>query len=125
MNLNQCEKKEFTCLDGECIDMEFRCDRNYNCNDRSDEKNCTIITRQDYNKNVPPPMLIKDGIDRKTNIYISIDIFDTIEISEMESKFTLNFLITTEWSDAGVTFISLDNETYRNIINDTFNLTIM
>lgn len=35
-----CSADEYTCRDGGCIDSRLRCDRQYDCNDGSDEENC-------------------------------------------------------------------------------------
>merc|ERR1711894_295156 len=49
------EEGEFTCDDGQCIEMEERCNQLPNCRDKSDERNCTILLLEDgYNKNIPP-----------------------------------------------------------------------
>jgi len=34
-------EKQFECDDGQCIKLTWRCDRDNDCNDRSDERNCT------------------------------------------------------------------------------------
>ncbi|XP_047484991.1 MAM and LDL-receptor class A domain-containing protein 1-like [Penaeus chinensis] len=34
---------EFTCADGSCIPRQFACDAKYDCDDKSDEFNCTVV----------------------------------------------------------------------------------
>ena len=36
-----CEENEFTCFNGECIDMSYVCDGINDCGDNSDEVNCS------------------------------------------------------------------------------------
>ncbi|XP_075762396.1 basement membrane-specific heparan sulfate proteoglycan core protein isoform X5 [Pelodiscus sinensis] len=37
-----CTREEFPCGSGECIDLEFRCDRRPDCRDMSDERGCDL-----------------------------------------------------------------------------------
>ena len=39
MNIG-CTENHFQCKDGKCIDIEAKCDREYDCVDESDEHNC-------------------------------------------------------------------------------------
>lgn len=35
-----CKADQFQCLNGACIDLRLRCNRQYDCSDGSDEENC-------------------------------------------------------------------------------------
>lgn len=35
-----CAPNQFSCDDGECIDLAWKCDGNSDCEDNSDEHNC-------------------------------------------------------------------------------------
>ena len=37
---NGCERYQFKCSNGHCIDERLRCDSKYDCTDASDESNC-------------------------------------------------------------------------------------
>ena len=39
-----CKKKEFQCRNGECIPKAYRCDKDNDCTDGSDETNCPSNT---------------------------------------------------------------------------------
>ena len=95
MNFNSCKKNEFPCKNGQCVDMTFRCDNNYNCQDFSDEKHCNIVTEDDYDEMAPPKILIEDGTDRKTDVKLSIHILSILEVNEIESKFIIKFTMST------------------------------
>lgn len=38
-----CEKDQFMCKDGTCINSMGRCNLNYECADKSDEKDCPAL----------------------------------------------------------------------------------
>jgi hypothetical protein len=53
--LTTCREGQFTCSDGQCIDIEQRCDQTSNCRDETDEDNCRmVIMKENYNKKIAP-----------------------------------------------------------------------
>ena len=61
IKLSTCSEGQFTCGDGECIDIDFRCDRAKHCRDWSDEIDCNIVqTPEGYLKEFVPINLEKD-----------------------------------------------------------------
>jgi Low-density lipoprotein receptor domain class A len=47
LNNFQCNESEFVCDSGACISLENRCDEVEDCEDRSDETHCDIVTIED------------------------------------------------------------------------------
>ena len=39
--LGFCNTAQFSCKNGECVDYEMKCDREYDCKDESDESHCS------------------------------------------------------------------------------------
>ena len=58
MKFSFCSEEEFACSDGNCVDMDKRCDGAAHCEDKSDEEGCNMISQDiGYNKYlVPPPV---------------------------------------------------------------------
>ena len=55
VKLTGCAEDEFTCADGQCINITARCDQIVNCRDKSDEQGCQLIVLDSgYNLEVPP-----------------------------------------------------------------------
>ena len=55
LKLTGCEEGEFTCSDGQCVAMHYRCDQVVQCRDQSDEEKCEILAiKKSYNRKVPP-----------------------------------------------------------------------
>ena len=42
-NQTACSSEEFTCTDGTCVPLHFRCDLKADCLDRSDEEDCRKV----------------------------------------------------------------------------------
>ena len=49
LSLTPCNKDQYTCENGICIDMERRCDQRFDCEDVSDEKNCLMVSIDERN----------------------------------------------------------------------------
>ena len=52
----QCQTDQFGCDDGSCISMVLRCNDVKDCNDYTDESNCTLfrVDANVYRKEYPP-----------------------------------------------------------------------
>ena len=114
----QCNDEHFTCNDGTCILMEQRCDRLFDCKDKSDEDNCEIVQmhKESYIKEVPP---FKHG--QSVDIHVSILLL-TINRIELPSTFNAKIKLNLFWKDYRLTFTNLQpngniiqKETRQNI----------
>ena len=117
----QLDDGEFTCDDGQCIDMRQRCDQLHDCNDRSDEKGCNLLTlTKGYNKNVPPfkrKSLLDDTITPVT-VNVTISLLKIMEIIEEKNNIDLQFEIMLEWLDYRLSFNNLKKKTYLNALTE-------
>ena len=59
---------EFTCDDGQCIDINSRCNQLLYCRDESDEKDCNLLDlKSGYNIEVPPFETVKFSVKEYFN----------------------------------------------------------
>ena len=96
LKLTSCNQTagEFTCDDGQCIEMEERCDQVPDCRDESDENNCELILmKNNYNKNIPPT----SGISA-ANVSISINLMKVVEIEEVDHFIIIIIIIIIRWT---------------------------
>ena len=114
--MSACKDSEFTCENGLCINIEKRCDRNPNCDDKSDELGCRKISiNKSYQKFITPP--VRGITDTKIKIEISVDIIDILEINELSSLFQVQFYLHLSWYDSRLTYFDLRNDTGLNMLS--------
>ena len=55
LKLSGCGEEEFTCSDGQCININRRCDQIVHCRDESDEEDCRLVVlKKGYKKDIIP-----------------------------------------------------------------------
>ena len=112
----QCESQYFTCANGACIDLENRCDDINDCNDGSDEKDCSILTLDEsqYRKSyAPKPSSVNEKLD--VSIRLNVQRIDTI--LELKSSYQIRFMMITKWRDSRINFVNLRSG-LTNIVSD-------
>ena len=105
ISFSQCQyDTKFTCSSGHCIDKSKRCDHVKDCNDGSDEKNCSrVLIPLEYSSTKPPENFKSNPVSLKTRINIlSIDSIDT---QNMVVVLTLE--IRVRWIDQRLTYNNL------------------
>ena len=115
LKLTGCNVDQFTCNDGQCVSMDFRCNQVPNCRDKSDEERCNVLVLEDsYNKNVPP--IISNG--EKVNVSISIDLLKLVDIKEEDYSIEIQFSITLEWLEKRATYQNLKHDKSLNALTE-------
>ena len=108
----------FCCEDGSCIDSDLVCNNFPDCDDRSDERNCGIVTLPavGYNKNLPPLNVQYDGKKELLKINATFKFLNIFGVDVRESTFDLDFLLTLEWFEKDLKFNFLKNNSKENIL---------
>ena len=114
--MSGCEEGQFTCNDGQCIQMEERCDQMPDCLDKSDEVECHLLVLENgYNKNIPP---ITSTIPR-VDVNIAITLMKIVEIAERDHSILLQFQISLRWRESErVTYLNLKSDVTLNALTD-------
>ena len=123
LKLTGCKEGEFTCDDGQCIEMERRCDqvtgKEPNCRDESDENGCQlIILKNNYKKNIPPVGQADDGSPIPANVSISITLMKVVEIEERGHSIHLQFEIKLQWKENRVQYQNLKDKISLNALSN-------
>ena len=112
-----CKESEYTCDDGQCVQMDQRCDQFPDCKDSSDEKGCQLVVlNEGYNKNVPPFSMT----ERVVEVNVSIKLFKVVDIDEVKNTIDLQFEIELQWFDGRHTYNDLKGDrSALNRLNET------
>jgi len=104
-----CRSGQFTCNDGQCIDIEKRCDQTYNCKDRSDEENCKMLEfDENYSKKISPFRYDSEKNEiEPALVNVSLGLKKILKIEEVQLKFTLKFRLIMEWFDYRIAYHNL------------------
>ena len=116
MKLTGCKQDEFTCDDGQCIDMVERCDQRPQCQDESDELSCKILVLQHgYNTEVHP--IAAKGI--QTNLLpigVALTLQKVIAIEEVDYSISFKYKISLTWRENRARYQNLKTDSSNNLI---------
>jgi hypothetical protein len=105
-SLTACGLAEFNCNNGDCIEMELRCNGVPDCSDRSDEMDCNILSEpSEYNKELTPA---------RPELKASVDLINILRMDEVNSKIRLKVRVHLEWSDSRLRFLNLRPNRVQN-----------
>ena len=116
--MNPTNDGEFTCSNGQCVSMKYRCDQLPHCDDNSDEEGCDLLTlTKGYNKFVPP-FSTKKTDDKITPISVSVSLrlLKVMDINEVENTINFQFEIILEWRDYRISYSNLKNQAFLNTL---------
>ena len=108
---------EFTCDDGQCVNMNYRCDQLPHCKDKSDEEGCNLLTlTKGYNKIVPPFDRNTSGTIIPASVGVSLRLLALMNIDEDDNAIDLQFEIILEWKDYRISYSNLKRESFLNAL---------
>ena len=103
------------------LSMNERCDQIIQCQDKSDEDNCSLLVfEESYNKLVPPISFNpKDKSVIPVSVKVSTSLRNVLEISESTHTIDLKLGISLEWYDNRVLFYNLKSEDALNVLSNS------
>ena len=109
--LSSCKVGEFSCDNGECIDIVERCDGVPECGDFSDEKNCRLVNidPEKYLKGKTPP-----SETPTLPVEVSSQVWKILDIKEVEQLTKIQFELSLKWFDARLEYYNLKDDENMN-----------
>ena len=103
---SRCTTFEFSCNDGTCLDINFRCDDIFQCKDLSDEVNCNVVKLSaSYNEFYEPPP--RPGEKIPTKLFYEAEVYHMGTITTDEGRAKIDLGITVSWYDPRLDFSNL------------------
>ena len=117
--LTRCDENQFACSDSSCVDLEKRCDLFPDCDDKSDETDCRVLsisgeTYKGYEINFPT----LPSKNEQINLNVSINIEQIVNVKDLDLKFVAKLTLKIKWFDVQLSWINLKNESTRNFLSE-------
>ena len=114
ITFSACNKTQFTCRDGNCVQMEQRCDGKIDCYDESDEMECNLIVfKSSYSKGISPPPKKYSNIN---DVFIAVDIKKILKVDEIGEIMEIKFKLYLTWIDSRLTYRNLKKNPNLNVL---------
>lgn len=115
--LTPCVGNQLTCRSGHCINRDYRCDNEIDCQDGSEEENCARVRLPNgYRRQVSPPRKVGSGPRR---LVVQAEVLAVTEFD------VTGFVVTTEmklyfmWHDARLHFLNLQYDQWKNELSNS------
>ena len=93
------------------------CDSFSNCEDGSDERNCSFIHISALsNETHKPPTEIKNGKIRPIGLNATFRVLEIFEINEVDSTFDIHFVLEIQWFHRSLNFEFLKLNDFENFL---------
>ncbi|XP_069977730.1 uncharacterized protein [Penaeus vannamei] len=112
LTLSVCGKGEYTCADGNCIDLSLRCNLRIDCPDESDESLCSVVDiPPGYNTNIPPPSPRKE---KPLDVKLDVQLIAFPSIVTQDLSMTVTFKLSLQWTDVRLNYLNLKEDRSLN-----------
>ncbi|XP_071538214.1 gamma-aminobutyric acid receptor subunit beta-3-like [Panulirus ornatus] len=116
--MTSCKEHQFSCTNGQCINIGQRCDLEVDCSDFSDEAQCSFMDPPEgYDSSKPPA---RQHRHTPISIGLHINILTIRELDISNFKFVCEIVVTLEWYDDRLKYFHLN---YAETINVVSNIT--
>ncbi|XP_050704351.1 uncharacterized protein LOC126989800 [Eriocheir sinensis] len=102
--LTSCHNNEYTCNDGSCIQKSRRCDLSVDCDDQSDEMDCSVVdVPKGYAAQLPPPTYKGTSLP----IFFAINITSVRRFDLASFTIAIDAYMRMQWRDRRLQYNNL------------------
>ncbi|XP_042204684.1 uncharacterized protein LOC121854236 [Homarus americanus] len=113
LSLSICEAGQYMCDDGQCIDLAARCDAKDDCDDETDEDNCSILQIPAGYRSFKPPKNIANA-SQPLQPHIIFKFLRFLNIADVQQAIHLEFIVTMSWMDSRLKYRNLRSIIHAN-----------
>lgn len=115
LSISTCSSNQFMCNSGNCISHHQRCNLRYECDDGSDEDDCTVVVLgKGYRRHLPPV----DRHGTKTKVTPTFMLQRFVSVDDINMVITIEFLVQLRWRDGRLKFKHLDATEKKTLLGE-------
>ena len=117
LSLSQCSLGgQFTCSDGTCIPLSYKCDMFPDCDKAEDEEDCNpLILPSNYQRQVAPT---EGSRGVPWPVFINFEIRAFTDIAATDFRLSVDFFMRLRWKDPRIQFKDLRDKLTLNPLSD-------
>lgn len=116
MSLSACGEKDYMCDSGQCIDLQARCDAKDDCDDETDEDNCSILEVPEGYRSFKPPKNVEEP-NEPLKPEVQFQFIRFLEIDDVLEAIQLEFVVQLTWMETRFKYYNLDDDMYANMMS--------
>ncbi|XP_027209747.2 uncharacterized protein [Penaeus vannamei] len=113
ISLSTCETGEYMCDSGQCIDVDARCDAKDDCDDQTDEDDCSVLDVPENYRNFKPPKSVENPVTALP-LDLQFSFLRILRIEDVQQAIHLEFTLAISWFESRLRYLNLREDIHAN-----------